>query len=678
MAQTNHKKFSTNSRVLSELLTKYRNTFQALGELINNSLQANAKHIDLEIDYANNISSSPIKKICLKDDGHGVAIKDFEQKIFEVGTTSKKDGEGVGRFSALQLGSNVTIETVAWDDSLKKFGKVTLPINSEEFKNRNLTTIDFDVTEEILDKKIAPYYLVRIDNLYHGRQGKIAKKNQISKELLSENIRFALFEKYPYEIFNNEVTFSVNNHPLTKEEFIIEEPVFQKKNYIDIKGDEQEIEFLFFNVNLKINKVKLFLQVENSGIKSVAHEFTYSSDLYSPDLGTWFIYIQSDMFNSDLFKNIDFDELGHEEINKLKNFLKDVINDFFSKRNKRFENFTAQLKAEESYPYKNSVAISETEEILFNKVAFLVEGEFNLIKKESKLKSLIYPLIDAAIKDGNIQGIFDKILKLDKESLGKFHELLEKTELENVIHFANHVAKKTEFLNFLHQIVYGEISNHIKERSQLHKIVENELWLFGEGYNNVPHLWSDRRIGNIFNEIRSQYLVYEPTEQDDNLIHLEDDGLNDITDLFFTNEKILDDGKKEYMIVELKAPKCAISQKELNQIDRYSFTIENKSSLPETDVKYKLILISSKLADFAKSKMASKNYPKPFLYDKKEGKDIEVYVMTWSEIIEMNKRKLAYLSQQLSVKDKSVKDKFETEYAELINAKFRTILKKTK
>jgi len=64
--------------------------------------------------------------------------------------------------------------------------------------------------------------------------------------------------------------------------------------------------------------------------------------------------------------------------------------------------------------------------------------------------------------------------------------------------------------------------------------------------------------------------------------------------------------------------------------------------------------------------------------DRKTEKNIEVYVMKWSELIEQNKRKLGYLSNQLEVKDKSVKDKFEQEYSELIDEKISAQLRAVK
>jgi len=170
------------------------------------------------------------------------------------------------------------------------------------------------------------------------------------------------------------------------------------------------------------------------------------------------------------------------------------------------------------------------------------------------------------------------------------------------------VASKLEFLDFLHELTYGSLAGVLLERSQLHKIIEKELWLFGEAYNASQHLWSDKKIGNILAELRDKYFNYEPTAVDENLIASRNGitpGLDNITDLFFLNEKILDNEDKEIMVVELKSPRCAIGKKELQQIDDYAFTVESFPGLPKENIRYKFILISSRLNAYAKSKLKS-------------------------------------------------------------------------
>src|SRR5690606_19185793 len=152
---------------------------------------------------------------------------------------------------------------------------------------------------------------------------------QIVDSFLASNIKQAIFEHYPFEIFHNTIKFVVNEKELKREQFVIGMPSSKIVPYTDKKGTEHQLTFYFYNIKSYLNKVKVFFQVENAGLKSVAHEYTYSSDWYTPDLGTWFIYIESPILNSDLFRNLDIESLGEEEIKNLKNTIKDIINDFF-------------------------------------------------------------------------------------------------------------------------------------------------------------------------------------------------------------------------------------------------------------------------------------------------------------------------------------------------------------
>ncbi len=677
------KKITTNTRVIKDLLTKYRDTFQAFRELINNSIQADSKRIEINIEYVNQADiKSPIKSIEIIDDGFGVPFNEFDKRILEIGTTVKQKGQGIGRFSSLQIGELMHIETIGFDKEKKEFSKTKFSIDTTDFNNAQLEETEFKVDFEYLKEKQNPFYKVVIEQLHHNKQEKLAKKNKLHENFLEDKIDQAIFEHYPYEVFHNKVSFVINGKEIKREHFLIGTPTKKTVDYLDKKGESHQLNFYFYNIKSSLNKVKVFFQTDNAGLKSVAHEYTYSSDWYTADLGTWFIYIESPLLNTDLFRNLDLETLGEVEIKNIKSTIKETINNFFKAKNKRFEKFLTNLEKDRFYPYQNNEhPASKSQEVLFKKVAYLLEDEHQLIQKDDKIRNFLYPLLDKAIGNGNIEYIFDKVLKLSDESLEKFHHLLEKTDLENVVQFASIVADKTEFLDFLHELTYGDISKHLKERSQLHKIVEDELWLFGENYNGTPKLWSDKKVGNILTELRDKYFDYEPTEEDKNLIEVDNDGLNDITDLFFFNEKITDSGVREIMVVELKAPKCAISEKELNQINRYAFTIEQHSALPNEKVKYKLVLISSKLTKFAKSQTKSRRetYPdNPFLYEKKTEKNIEVYVMEWSELIEQNNRKLGYLSNKLNIKDKSVKTKFEQEYAELIDDKISAQLRLVK
>jgi hypothetical protein len=676
MKQT--KQLSTHSSVVKELLTRYRDTFSAFCELLNNSLQAKATRIELVIDY-NSFQNGPFTLIELTDNGQGVAISEFEDKILLIGTNVKKDGQGVGRFGALQLGEKMTIDTVAFDPAGQHFTHIHFPLDSSSISSA-LSKVHLEYDVEVLKKKANPYYKVTIEKLHHHRAGKVLPRNKISEKFKSDAIRQAIFEKYPLQIFHREVHFTINGTELNPADFVMDEPILKKTLYVDIRGAEHPFDIHFYHMRIPLNKVKVFFYMSQGGIRAVAHEFTYSSDWYTPDLGTWFIYLDSTFFHSDLFRNIDLDSLGDEEIKNLKEFIKDAVNDFFKANNLRFEKFIARLEKDEAYPRNFESPMDQSRELLFQKIAYVAEDEYKLMdQKNEHMRGLFYSLIDKALANGHVKEVFTKVVRLSDPNMQRFHQLLQQTELENVIAFSSTVANKLQFIDFLHELTYGDIATVLLERSQLHKIIEKELWIFGEAYNGSPHLWSDKKIGNILEELRNKLFDYPPTMEDENLIP-NISGLDNITDLFFFNEKVLDNEDKEIMVVELKSPRCAIGKKELQQIDEYAFTVENYPGLPREHTRYKFVLISSRLTQYTRSKLKSsrERYKVPFLYDRKADKNIEVFVVEWAELIELNKRKLGYLSSKLEVKNKDVREKFEAEYGSIINEKVAARLTRSK
>lgn len=261
---------------------------------------------------------------------------------------------------------------------------------------------------------------------------------------MSENIRLSLFERYPYEIFNETVQFSVNGKALKKSEFIYDKPVIKKEIFTDMMGNGHKMHFYFYKVKLNDNKAKVFFQLDHAGLKTVASSFLYSSEWLSKEMGSWFIYVESPFFTADVFRDIDMDELGNEGIGRLKSFAKDIVTQFFISINKEFETFTLKLK--EAYPgYEDANSSSETQKLLFEQFAYIAEQKYKLIEKDVKIKEVFYPLMERAIADGNIVDILDGLLSSDKQTTDKFKNLLTMTDMESVVHFNSEVAKKLSF-----------------------------------------------------------------------------------------------------------------------------------------------------------------------------------------------------------------------------------------
>lgn len=667
------RKLTTNSRLVNELFANYISTFAAFCELINNSLQAKAKNIWINIDYTDPSEIHPlvIKKISIKDDGFGVHINDLNSKILDIGTANKDGGKGIGRFAAFQIGRKIEIETVGYSTEDKTYSKANIPLKFDSFgRNINVEDIDVDTKEEILPKKQNTYYQVIISELYDSNVTENEPKKKIIDKFLHGNIEDAIFERYPLKIFNEEVKIHINKKQILPSDFVIGNPTKKILPYEDKKGKVHKVRFNFMQIK-NIDKRKVFLTILNAGIQTIATGFEYDAEWLSPKIGGWFVYISCDSLPSDMYRNVDLDGMD-EEVKHYKSFIKNQLNDFFKEKNKEFDNFIDKLKKDEYYPYKEASS-SKSKVMVFDKLAFLVEDKYNLLNEKNKLREIVYPLIDRTISNGEFDQILRSILKLNKKMVAQFSNLLERTELDDIIEFSDKVSRKMEELEFIEKIVYSEISKNVKERKELHKFLEKMLWIFGEEYNDSTKLLSDKNLENNLKKLRDDCLEYKASKKDDNIAEIEKP-IKSITDLFMYSEKILDAKHREVLVVELKAPKVKISPKELQQVMKYAREIE-KSSVTPSNVRFKILLVSSTINDDASFEIKGEE-DNPYLYFRSKNKNIEIWVMKWSDVIENIKRKLKYMSTILEVKDVDVQEKASKDFEEINFGRTSSTLKK--
>ena len=670
------RKFTTNSRILSDLFANHINTFSAFCELINNSIQAKAKNIWIDIDYTSPEELHPllIKKIVIKDDGYGVHINELEHKILDVGTANKEGGKGIGRFSVLQIGKNAEIETIGYSDTEKSYSKATIPLKSDSFgRDIKLDNANVETKEEVLSGNHNTYYQVSIFDLYDANVTKHEPKKKLTENFLQDKIHDSIFEQQPLKIFNRDIRVHINGQLLNPKDFVIGDPIIKTVPYTDKKGKKHNIQFEFFQVK-KVEKRKIFLTTLNAGIQTIATGFEYDADWLSPKIGGWFVYISCNTMHSDMYRNIDFDGLD-EDLRHYKTFIKDELNAFFKARNQEYDNFIENLKQDDYYPYKTKESSSKSKIVLFDKLAFWVEDEYNLLREKNKLREIVYPLIDRTISNGELDKVLNKILKLNNKTITQFSALLEKTELEDIIEFSDKVAQKMENLEFIEKLVYSEISKNIKERKQLHKILEKMLWIFGEEYEHSNKVLSDKNLGSNLQKLRDDVMQYKASDKDDNKADV-DKSIKSITDLFLYSDRIIDTKHREVLVVELKAPKVKISPKELEQVRKYAREIEKSPSTPQ-NVKFKILLVSSEINSDAVSQIQPKEDNPYFLFENKD-KTIEIRVMKWADIIENLKRKLNYMSMQLKIKDVDIQEKASKDFAEIDFGKISSTLKKVK
>jgi hypothetical protein len=102
---------------------------------------------------------------------------------------------------------------------------------------------------------------------------------------------------------------------------------------------------------------------------------------------------------------------------------------------------------------------------------------------------------------GLLLGPASRVLDLPERKQRELAALLQETTLSAIMAAAKTVADRLKFISTLESIVSDpETKGRLKERSQLHKILAENTWIFGEEYN----LWaSDKDLTRVLEKHRA-------------------------------------------------------------------------------------------------------------------------------------------------------------------------------
>ena len=112
----------------------------------------------------------------------------------------------------------------------------------------------------------------------------------------------------------------------------------------------------------------------------------------------------------------------------------------------------------------------------------------------------------------------------------------------------------------------------LKERSQLHKILDQNTWVFGEEYN----LWaSDKDLTTVLKAHRDKLdpglIVDDPVK-----VVNKKRGIVDLMLSRAQRRHRADD--IEHLVIELKAPKVVLNASHLDQIETYALAVQENST----------------------------------------------------------------------------------------------------
>ncbi|MDQ2977531.1 MAG: ATP-binding protein [Acidobacteriota bacterium] len=627
--QTYRLEWNYQQRLLEEHFgkNKYSSTTRAIGELVANSFDAGATTVDIRV-VANELGG--VQSILVSDDGRGISPSDLKERFVWVGvnptgTSNVSFGRfGVGRLASFRIGS------------LSRWTSISQSSNSTRkrvsFELRSGTYEPLTVREELAASGEATGTQIEIFNIFDSGQ-QTPTASRISNDLLTQFCTYLLGN--PSKRIN-----------VQGEVFEIEQMI-DHRDIEDIPASEQ------VPTNATINHLILKTVIERSRfgeqlIFSAKGRTVASAVLEQPPSSRYLGLVECPYLDSIVTSNREALIEMDGGFASLKEAALGKVAEFGSRyRDKRKHEFIERARQEEYYPYKGvpTDAVVGIHQRVYDVVLEKVNEHANIENMSKRQQEVVFKLLQRSLENENVLEVLHEVAKLSDQDMEMFREVLERTTLDSIIKLSSEVTSRLAFLDVLHELVYGDFSKHLKERSQLHRIIEPHCWVFGPEFHLATSDESFRKIIKKHRELAGLENIHD--EQINTI-----SGIADIPDLFMAATREFPTHPKQFhVLTEIKAPTVHLGKKEREQIRRYAETILESSEFDTISTRWDLFLVSAKVSGEIQRDREQKDKPVGCLW---EWENMTVWAFQWSEIIARAREEMHLVRQHLQRKSEEL------------------------
>lgn len=633
-------------------ISKAKKPILGLSELIWNSVDADATDVKVQL---NRSALNAVDTIHVVDNGLGITLDDAKAGFGQLGGSWKKHErqsrrdkrilhgkQGQGRYRAFALCEKAEWESVyAANGSFKEFTITGTTQNKRRFT----------ISDEKPSTRSNTGTRVILSNIIQ-QQGSLDADRAVT-EL---NRLLALYLKqYPQvRIFYD--GDAVDPSALEDRHTDYALPVFTTED-----GRTYTAELSIIEWKIDIERA-LYLCSENGftlremapGIQAPGYRFT--------------AYLRSKLLEEmEEAGTIDMDEFT--DLRKLLEITKDQMRRHFLQRDaEKASSIVERWKEEDIYPFKGAPrdVIEETERQIFDVVASSLDSYVSEFKEaKPKAKKLTFNLLRYALESNpsSMQYILTEVVGLPKDKQDEFAALLQKTSLISMINASKIVTDRLDFLKGLEYLIFdSEMRATVKERSQLHKLVSRNTWIFGDQFflvNNDEALETVLRkhVKDVLFDVDLDPPVLRP------------DGSQGVVDIGLSNlppdkqivesdvmiSKILRSNPPEgrcHLIIELKRPSQKVTSAVIGQTRSYALAIAEDERFQNVPTNWTFWALSTSMDKYAQLEARQQNLPKGVVYQSKSDADrnynMTVWAKSWAEVIEDCTLRLRFFQERLN------------------------------
>ncbi|MEA1084213.1 ATP-binding protein [Sphingomonas sp. CD22] len=617
-------------------LTRFASTnpLEAVSELIWNGLDADADRVTVstEFDVLQSMSG-----IVVADNGGGIPFEQIVERFKRLGDSwkrssrlSKKQGrflhgkDGQGRFKALSLG-----RVVRWS--------IVYAEGGQNFSYSAQLIAD-DPTDLIISD--APEKTSRPT----GVTVRVAELNPTTRALMNVDALDRIGEKFALYLNQyRDVEINFRGTLIQPETYIVSVEPFTLKP-ISIGDYTYAVEYDIVEWAVRSERRIYLCDAEGFPLAERNPRF------HVPGLD--FVgYIRSDYFAALAEQNlIDVDGLDSKVADILEQ-AKDLTKAYYRQRRiKDTRSVIQKWKEENVYPYEAEAltVAQEAERQVFDLVAVSVKDHIqDFDAQPAAARRFNFELLRQAIERNptELRSVLEHVLKLPENKLAELAALLEDVTLSNIIEASATVADRLTFVHGLEELVYNEEhSEDLLERAQLHQLVAQNIWLFGEQYNLTV---SDKGLSQALKKhakiMKEKKVIDRPVRRLDGSIG--------IVDLMLSRAaKPMRSGEIEHLVIELKRPTVDIGMPQLQQAFSYAMAVASDDRFAVGHAEWEFWIVSAGMTTEARALANQAGKPPGLYYDGGTANPkVRVWARTWAEIIHDARVRMQFYKERLNL-----------------------------
>jgi Histidine kinase-, DNA gyrase B-, and HSP90-like ATPase len=619
-------------------LTQYsrHNPVDALTELIWNSLDAEADEVDVDIEIASMLTGERamyyVTRITVSDNGHGISAEVANDAFPSLGDSWKRGlhgrtlngkralhgRQGRGRFYAYALGNRARWNSVYNVKDSDDF--VSIEILGD------LNTIDgFSISDP--SPALGPSRTIVEIGVEQGRS---------LPSLLREDLHLQLAARLaPHLLANKDISIRINSRRIDAEPLIEGEPVFITLDSVseeELHGREHPV-LTIVDWTDEMKQTPGIVLCHQSGMALVEIEKSSPpGTVKSTGYLCWSGFSES--ANELLLARISHNEIIDEAIKALERHVHDRTAALKA-------TIVDRLREEGSYPYTGEPrdAIQRTEREMFDLVAVTARTALSTGSRQNRAMSASLIRLALEERPEKLDDILAKTLSLSEAEQSQVADMLRYSSLGQIVGAASEVARRLDLISTLRHVIYSpDVSAKMREVDQLHPLIKDQAWLFGEDWRLSR---SESSLTNVLRAVVDNDVLLEADLSSPGS-ELQEKDRRKRVDLLL-ERTILSPGDQQRLVVELKRPSVSLNNKELGQIRTYASKLTNHAGVRPG--KWTFWLVGADVHKDISSQVEQRDRAWGHI---EAHEDYDIWITTWGRLLDDAMQRLAFYRDQLN------------------------------